>query len=254
MCKIRWHKVPALAVVLVFLSGAWDAQALAQQPSKKDSIRKDSIRQKFVADSAHLYRPKKFRPVFNYDNRNSVIQNAPVNFVGFQLGISYKDKHTFGIGGYKITQKSQRPLRTRDADNRVLEQYLTLNYLTLFYQNTLLDKKYIELDFPIELGPGRANLKLIDSAEHVKIKEINRNIITFGSGVQLVVKPVKWVGMSVMGGYRLVSDADRRLNFNGWYYAFGIWLDIRQIYRDTKYYSYLRPRYRRQMAAAGMPK
>ena len=227
-------------------------QALCAQQSIRQKTIADSLRASFVADSMHLYRPKNYRLMINYDNRNSVIQNTPVNFVGLQLGFSYKDTHTFGLGGYKITQKSQRPVHTRDADNRLLDQYLTLNYATLFYQYTLIDKRFFELDLPFEAGVGKAHLKIVDGEENSKVKEINRIIVPFGAGLQMIVKPVKWVGLSAMGGYRLVTDSDRRLNFNGWYYAYGIWLDVRQIYRDTRYYGFMRPRYRRQTAAAGM--
>jgi hypothetical protein len=38
-----------------------------------------------------------------------------------------------------------------------------------------------------------------------------------------------------MAGYRFAIDGDPNLNFNGTYYGFGIWIDVRQIIRDLRY-------------------
>ena len=218
--------------------------------AQNDSLRKwqlDSLRLKFQKDSAHTYRPKKFRPMIGYDSRNSFIRDAPVNFLGLQLGLSYKDKHTFGFGAYKITQNSSRPTRRRDANKTVI-QHLTLNYITTFYQYTLIDKRFFEIDLPLEFGLGKATIRINDDLTGLQISNRSTIIFPVGLGLQGIVKPVRWVGLTLMGGYRYVGENQKNLNFNGWYYSVGVWLEFRRIVRDVKFYGFQRKKYRRERA------
>jgi hypothetical protein len=234
---------PAAFIFFLLLLFRFNAQVTSNKQARIDSLKK-----KFSQDSAHIFRFKKFRPLFTIDNRNSFIREAPVNFRGIQLGLSYKDKHTVGLGAYKITQTSQRQVRSKDNGNRIVNQYLTLNYLTAFYQYTIIDKRYFELDLPIEIGLGNANIRFVDSLSQHELRRETLPIIPVGTGLQAIVKPFKWVGVSVLGGYRYVNEKGRNLNFNGWYYSFGLWLDVRQTYRDIKFYGFTRKKFRRQLA------
>jgi len=55
------------------------------------------------------------------------------------------------------------------------------------------------------------------------------------------------VGITFLIGYRYVRDNETRLNFNGMYYSVGVWLDFRQALRDTRFYGFQRPKYRRAL-------
>lgn len=232
-------------MLMVFLFSAHFINA------QKDSLHKvilDSLRKEFQKDSAHTYRPKKFRALLAYDSRNSFISRAPVNLYGVQLGISYMDKHTVGIGGYRITQNSSQQIRKRDVSNRMQNEQLIINYGTLFYQYAIIDKRFFEFDIPFEVGFGKANIIEKDANTDLLISNRNVHIFPLGLGLQFIVKPIKWVGISFMGGYRYVQDNEDRLNFNGWYYSVGIWLEFRQIVRDTKFYGFQRRHYRKKVA------
>jgi hypothetical protein len=61
-----------------------------------------------------------------------------------------------------------------------------------------------------------------------------------GAGLQLVLKPFRWIGFCAAGGYRYVADKNVKTNFNGLYYSYGLWLDVRQIYRDIKFYGVIK--------------
>jgi hypothetical protein len=221
--------------------------SLAQTDPLK-GVKLDSLKQKLKADSVWTYRFKKFRPFFSLDNRKSFIRNSPVDFKGLQAGVIYKERHTVGLGIYRILQQTQRPVRTKDNTNRILSQRLTLNYLTLFYQYALIDKRYFEIDIPVEMGLGNATISMVDSLTQKELHRDEIPIIPLGISLQLVIKPFKWVGMSTMGGYRYVNQKDDRLNFSGWYYSFGLWVDVRQIYRDIKFYGFIKKKYKREVA------
>jgi hypothetical protein len=220
---------------------------------QNDSIKKhkiDSLTKKLTNDSLRTFRFKKYRPFANIDNRNSFIRSQPVNFNGFQLGLIYKEYHTFGMGFYRMTEESKRPIKTRD-NTRTINQTLTLNYSTFFYQYVLLDKRYFEIDLPFEIGIGKYHIILEDSITKHIYKNVTAPIIPFGAGVQFIIKPFKWIGVAVSGGYRYVAEknVNANSNFNGFYYSYGVWLDIRQIYRDIKFYGVQKKKYRRDVRA-----
>jgi hypothetical protein len=207
--------------------------------------RHDSLVRELAIDSAHTYRPKNFRFILAYDSRLSYIRNAPVNFFGLQVGVSYKDVHTWGVGAYKISQSFNPTVRKREVNSRIINEQLTLNYATVFYQYMLLNKKYLELDLPVETGYGKAMILETDAAKGELISNRSFQIFPIGVGLQAIVKPIKWVGITFLAGYRFVPVNDRRINFNGMYYSIGLWLDFRQVIRDIKFYGFQKPKFRK---------
>ncbi len=238
----------AILFFYYFFSSVVIAQDQQTNVKSKHSRAIDSLAQKLRIDSAHTYRFKKFRPYLSIDNRNSFIKSVPVNFRGFQFGLIFKENHTLGLGFYRIIQNSQRPVKTKDnKTNTIVNQYLSLNYTTFFYQYAIYKKRFWEIDIPFEIGFGRADLKIEDSLTKTTLRHDIIPILPLGCGLQVIFKPVKWVGVSFMGGYRYVQDKDKRLNFNGTYYSIGLWIDFRQIYRDIKYYGFIKKRYHRKI-------
>ena len=70
-----------------------------------------------------------------------------------------------------------------------------------------------------------------------------------GVGPLVAFKPTKWVGIIGMVGYRFTSEKNTTLNFNGFYYSYGAWFDIRQIIRDYKYRWVKKHKYKAQVKA-----
>jgi hypothetical protein len=220
-----------------------------------DQVKIDSLKSKFYKDSLHLFRFQKLRPFLGIDQRNSWIKNesgtknVPINVNGLQLGVILKENHTVGFGIYNITNTSKQAKKITDKDQRVTYQNLKLSYFTLFYQYVIIDKRYFELDLPLEIGLGNYNYYLSDSAQNILPKSIENNPFRLtGGGVNIVLKPFRWIGVTAMGGYRFaILDKNSHLNLNGPYYSYGVWLDIRQIYRDINFYWVKRPKYRKQL-------
>jgi hypothetical protein len=68
-----------------------------------------------------------------------------------------------------------------------------------------------------------------------------------GAATKIILKPVRWIGLSIMGGYRYVFEEKANLNLDGAYYSFGVWVDIRQIYRDIKFYGFQKRKYKMEI-------
>ncbi len=221
----------------------------------------DSLRIKFQKDSAHTYRFKNIRPWLGLDQRDSWIKNekgaktVPVTINGLQAGVILKEKHTVGLGLYTMNGTSQKPVKLNDQNNKITYQELLLKYVTLNYQYVLIDTRYFELDVPMEVGLGHYIYNLKDENQTALLWHEAGPVRLTGGGVQMVFKPLKWVGISLMGGFRIVTfNKKTNLNFNGVYYSYGLWVDLRQIYRDIKFYGFVRPNYRKKVKALSSDK
>ncbi len=236
-----------LFIVLSFFCSSQTDSAFSQSDralKQRMQLKFDSITQKFKKDSAHIYRFQKLRPFLGLDNRNSFIKDVPVNVRGIQFGVVINERHTTGLGFYAVNGNTSKNVKTKVGNEDALTT-LQLNYITLFYQYALIDKKHFELDIPLELGLGGFDVKTVSQKDGRILQDKKGGLIPFGFGLNFVYKPLKQIGISAMIGYRLVAEKNPTLNFNGLYYSIGLAFDIRQIIRDIRFYGFKRPKYRR---------
>lgn len=225
-------------------------------PFLYSQISNDSLKIKFQKDSAHTYRFKKLRPWLAIDQRTSRIRNTkgvqkiPVTINGLQAGVIIKEKHALGFGLYTMNTTSQKPVKISDQNNAITYQELLLKYITLTYEYKIVDTRFFELDVPMEVGLGNYIYNLKDETQSKLLWHEQGPIKLTGGGVQIILKPFRWIGLSGMAGYRITAfNKKTNLNFNGGYYSYGIWIDLRRIYRDIKFYGFIRPKYRKNVKA-----
>lgn len=232
-------------IFLFFISCVENAQSDSLAKLFKQ-FKIDSLTKKFKKDSAYIYRFQKVRPYLAIDNRNSFIKDIPVNVKGIQFGLILHERHTAAIGFYGINASTSKNIKTRIGDE---DAYITtrLKYMTLFYQYALVDKRFYEIDIPVELGLGGFDVKAVSQKDNRVLRDVRGGIIPFGTGITFVFKPIKHFGLQAMVGYRWVAEKNPNLNFNGAYYSIGTWFDIKQIIRDIRYYGFKRPKYRRAL-------
>lgn len=226
--------------------------SLFSQSTKQTLL--DSLHTKFVKDSIHNYRFKKVRPSFGIDQRNSWIKNErsskliPVAINGLQAGVILYEKHTIGIGLYAMNEQSKKAVKLTDNNNVIRYEELFLRYATLYYEYVIFDTRFFEMDLPIEIGLGRYTYDLKDETRSKLLWQEKGPVRLSGGGVEIILKPFKWVGISGLAGYRVTAfNKKTNLSFNGFYYSYGVWVDLRQIYRDIKFYGFKRPKYRKNV-------
>jgi len=210
---------------------------------KNKQFLSDSLTFKFKTDSIYLYRYQKVRPCITLDNRITFIRGIKVNVRGFQTGFILYGRITASLGLYLINHKTARNVKIKVGDEEALIT-TKLNYATLYYQYSIIYKKYFEVDIPFEIGLGNFDINAIAQIDNRLLEHKNGLFIPIGSGLKCVVKPIKQIGISGTIGYRYVPDNYIKINLNGIYYAIGIWVDIRQIYRDINFYGFKRRKYR----------
>lgn len=216
--------------------------ALAQS-----SILLDSLQKQLKIDSAFIFRPKVAKPYLRVENKSSFISKEPVNLAGFLAGATFYEKHIFCAGYYILNRRTQKAIELIDENKITTREYLKLNYFVFSYQYILLNKKYLQINTPFEVGYGLYTTRTTDVKDNF-ITESKGDIIPLSAGLQFIFKPIKWLGISCIGGYRLaLQENNTNLNFTGLYYSFGLWVDARYLYRNTLYFNKKR-KYKKALA------
>lgn len=231
-------------LTLILLASLVQSSYAQKDKARKEKI--DSLSRQLRRDSAFIFRPKYSKPYFRVENRYSFISREPVNLAGFLAGITLAEKHIVCAGYYTLNRLTQKSIEVTDANNVTTRQYLVLNYFITSYQYVLLNKRFIQVNTPLEIGYGLYSTRTTDNFDNY-LKKSSGRILPVSAGLQIIIKPVKWAGISCVGGYRhVVQEKNIDLNFKGFYYSFGLWIDARNVFRHTKYY-FKKKRYREEV-------
>lgn len=209
----------------------------------------DSLKLKLEKDSARIYRKTIAKPYLRVESRRSFISEQSIALLGFLAGVTLYEKHILCAGFYASDRRSKESFNLID-NNRFVNQYLKLNYYNFAYQYILLNMQYMQLNIPLEVGYGNYRIRITDSLNR-PIRFLSGDFVPLNAGILCILKPVRWAGISLLGGYRYVRPENERqieLNFRGWYYSIGVWLDARQLLHNGRYYMNKR-RYHREVKA-----
>ncbi|MBA2611107.1 MAG: hypothetical protein H0U95_03995 [Bacteroidetes bacterium] len=211
--------------------------------AQTDTLKKhkiDSLTLKLEQDSIHTFRFKKLRPYVNIDSQSSFKSSNHTIMGVYQAGVIVNEYHTFGLGFYNLTNFSKN-----NTSIDALYKVKQFSFVNIFYEYFLMNKRFLEIDTPFEIGVGGFQAQVNDSASNGI--NISKLFVPLGAGVKFIVKPVRWIGLSSMIGYRYIPYKQNILGYAGFFYSFGVWIDFRQIYRDIKYYGVQKKRYRRSV-------
>lgn len=223
-----------LFALLILISA--EGLTFAQKSTDLKQQKIDSLTEKLRKDSAFIFRPKYSKPYLRVENRYSFISKEPVNLAGFMAGVTLVERHILCAGYYTLNRLTQKSIDVTDENNVTRREYLILNYFITSYQYVLLNKRYLQINAPIEIGYGLYSTRTTDNFDNY-LKKSSGNIIPASAGFQFIVKPIRWLGVSCVGGYRhVIQQKNINLNFKGFYYSFGLWIDARHVIRYTKYY------------------
>ncbi len=213
---------------------------LAGRAQTSDSVR-ISLMNKLQADSAHIFRKTDFRLFARVENRNSTIGGRPVDLYGFMIGVNVHEKHVLATGFYFLGRESNL---TRFIFDDFTIHLRRLNYYNFSYQPILLQKRYYQINLPLEVGLGA--YELTEYSPSLPPETIIGRFAPASVGLQVILKPISWAGISILGGYRTIPLNKSLYNFDGFYYSYGIWIDMRHFYRRAKY-TYAKKQYHRQL-------
>jgi len=167
---------------------------------------------------------KKTRKVsfyFAFDVRWSLVREIPVRIGGLKTGISFRKKHTVGLGYYNLGRPfwgeyfltnpveydAEQTLFSRRQGTNVnvnTKVRLSMDYVSLFYEYRFLAHRKWNMDWNVQLGAGNVKIEVFNKQNgrliggYPKMELIN----LLESSVSVQYKIVQWLGLGAGIGYR----------------------------------------------------
>lgn len=201
--------------------------------SQTDSVRQGA-HQQFITDSIKICKPKTIYPQLALDNRKSFIRNSPVDIKGFYAGILFKSRYKFGIGYYQVDDEGHANKKVKDKQLVTIRD-LELYYTTFNFEFLAINRRYIKLGLPVDLGYGFSNISLYDENKSKLLYHSVGKFTPISIGTELTIKPLRWVGVTGLIGYRkILRHSETRMDFDGLFFSYGIAIDVKEIVKDIR--------------------
>ena len=182
--------------------------------------------------------------VLSLDNRESFVQSSAVQIIGLNAGLVLPGgRWRFGLGGYTLrrdyanlyTYQYKNGKRTKKIAGTLTPQ-LSLTYLTPNVSYVFFQRPWLEVSVPLEAGLGRSRYTETDQQDNI-ITESHGLFVPVQAGLAVLIRPVRWVGVSGSVGYRKsVLAVDYKEDFDGMYYSYRLNVFVGAIWRDWRRY------------------
>jgi hypothetical protein len=185
----------------------------------------------------------KDKPVFvvQIDRRNSFIRNNHVDINGLLFAFQYKHRHQIGLGFYCLEPWKKPSVLTKQDTAGSYQETIKFNlyYSSLNYNYTFFRRGIIEMGLPVEAGFGFAHVKVAIPKDNFKAS-VHSFFIPVQIGYFLRLKVTRWFAINGSVGYRklvlkkLVEKEGTNINYDGFYYHYGINIYFKNIIADLK--------------------
>ena len=230
--------------------------ARAQQPA----VPADTVRAAGVAVAAALAAGTPHRRagfVLSLDNRQSFVQASAVHIIGLNAGIMLPNRRwRVGLGGYTLSRsytnlyvyQIRNGKRTKKVIDTLTPQ-LDLTYFTPNVSYVFFQRRWLEISLPVGFGLGRSHYTETNQNDQVKT-DTRGLFFPVEAGVNVLVKPFRWGGVSGSVGYRKsVFEIDYKEDFDGLYFSYRLNVFVGAIWRDWR--AHCRQRRAAALAPAG---
>jgi hypothetical protein len=198
---------------------------------------KDTLSNQPNIDSTYSKKEEKhLKFFFGFDARRSFVLKNNSKFNGIKIGLSYKNKHRFGIGLYGM----QEPITFVGEVDRIKHPDATdtvrfnFGYGSLFYEYVWFKNKRWDLSTPIHFGLGNLAFSFKDTSANYQRLFGGGALMTELTGVAQF-KIFRWFALGTGVGYRmmLIDDKTIRKSLNSPVYIFQVKILFGEIYKMT---------------------
>ena len=182
--------------------------------------------------------------VLSLDNRQSFVQASAVHIIGVNAGIMLPNRRwRVGLGGYTLSRNYADlyvyQIRNGKRTKKIVETLtpqLDLTYFTPNVSYIFFQRRWLEISLPVEFGLGRSHYTQTNQYDQVKT-DSRGLFFPVEAGVNVLVRPFRWVGVSGSVGYRKsVLEIDYKEDFDGLYFSYRLNVFVGAIWRDWRAY------------------
>ena len=182
--------------------------------------------------------------VLSLDNRQSFVQASAVRIIGLNAGLVLPNRRwRVGLGGYTLSRsyadlyvyQVKNGKRTKKVIDTLTPQ-LDLTYFTPNVSYVFLQRRWLEISLPLDFGLGRSHYT--ETNQNNQLKTDTRGLFfPVEAGLNVLVKPFRWVGASGSVGYRKsMFEIDYKEDFDGLYFSYRLNVFVGAIWRDWRAY------------------
>lgn len=181
------------------------------------------------------------RPQIRIDNKITFYRNESLNINGFDAGAIFKERLRVTLGYYYLNDDLSTYEKNRNGT--YINKKLKLRYGSLNLDFICLNTRFFTIGVPVEFGFGKNQLRYRDF--NYEIREHKGFISLLDFGISVTFKPIRWVGVRGVAGYRktLYNQIDD-FRFDGYFLSGGIAVNIHEITKDLRMYQ-LKRKYKR---------
>jgi hypothetical protein len=199
--------------------------------------------EQFITDSIAITRVKLVRPQFRFDNRVTFFEKQALSITGIDAGVLLSEKLRVTLGYYGMEDR----LEAYDfvENNEEFGKLIRLQYGSLNTEFIYVDTRFISLGMPLELGAGVNTFQEKNITTGEVIATETGGLVFVNFGMSATFKPMRFLGLKGMVGYRKVAyNQVKDFDFDGFFSAIGLNIDIHAIVSDVKMYRLMK-RYNR---------
>ena len=208
-----------LLCFFLFVAGLCPAQTGGK---KRALIKPSDIRDAFRQNEAKL--------LLGLDSRRTFINRQDVNISGIRAGLDFNGLARVGGGIYFLLSPIYQQFELTDPvtnEDTVVSARLRFNYVSCFFEPTIVHSKRWEISLPLHLGVGDTYYEGAGFDEATPQTVVMTEISATG-----YYRILKWIGISGGVGYRKILRGNNRTgeNFDSPVYMVGIKLFVGYIY------------------------
>lgn len=182
---------------ICLIIGVLFSSFLIAQPEKFENVFKESFSSK-----------PKFE--FKFDSRFSFLRNTEVKTTGVKIGLSFNRKFNVGLGINQLLVRSESEIIDQ---NDTIPVNLSYNYFSPYFEYVYFSSKKWEFNLSTQVGFGEASFEYTNT-EGDKLKTNKTTLISYEPAMLIDYKIIKWFGVGMGVGYRLVLFKNGDINEN----------------------------------------
>ena len=181
--------------------------------------------------------------VLSLDNRQSFVQASAVRVIGLNAGVVLPGgRWRLGLGGYTLSRsyadlyiyQYKNGKRTKKIIDTLTPQ-LDLIYFTPNVSYVVFQRPWLEISVPVGIGLGGSRYVVTDQTGSPTVDK-SGVFLPVEAGLAVLIKPVRWVGVSGSVGYRKsVMEIDYKEDFDGLYFSYRVNVFVGVIWRDLRH-------------------
>lgn len=176
-------------------------------------------------------------PDLRFDSRNSFITTRVAKIRGLKAGLDFNKTVKVGIGYNWLSSDMirNRTYLSSTGEQLLADHALKFAYISPYFEYTFFKEKRWEASIPVQLGIGTARYIYTDNLGSDQ-KTKARGIFLYEPHMTCLYKPIRYAGIGVGTGYRLLLAGNRAMpeNFNSPIYVIKFKLMFGEIMQDLK--------------------